>query len=147
MPCSAITCLLRRAAGWTRRAGNGLQAAGGLGIRRDIRAEGGLRSADFDNTKPGGGWWNWKEEKIALEQLFTAGDLMMARRDKFQRVYDLPERVLPGWDDARRHQRSRAARTGAAPRGPGLARPGWVWDYYRLPRNAAPTAARTGFAT
>ncbi len=105
-----------------------------------IRAEGGLRSADFENKKPGGGWWNWKEEKIALEQLFTAGDLMVARRDKFQRVYDLPERVLPGWDaiqappddEVRRDLVLRSVEK------LGLARPRWVWDYYRLPKAGLP---------
>jgi uncharacterized protein YcaQ len=67
-----------------------------------IRLEGALRSADFENhNTPAGGWGNWKEEKLALEHLFDCGMLMIARREKFQRVYDLQERVLPGWDDAR----------------------------------------------
>src|SRR6185295_14320826 len=48
----------------------------------------------------GGGWWEWKPEKRSLEVLFTAGELMIARRHNFQRVYDLAERVLPGWDDS-----------------------------------------------
>ncbi|HWQ83501.1 MAG TPA: crosslink repair DNA glycosylase YcaQ family protein, partial [Anaerolineales bacterium] len=69
-------------------------------ILQRIREEGGLRSADFKNDHhPAGGWWNWKEEKTALEVLFIRGDLMSARRQRFQRVYDLPERVLPGWED------------------------------------------------
>jgi uncharacterized protein len=39
-----------------------------------IRAEGPLRSADFERRNgKGSGWWDWKEEKIALEQLFNAG--------------------------------------------------------------------------
>jgi len=48
-------------------------------------------------TKPAGGWWNWKDEKTALECLFILGELMIARRRSFQRLYDLRERVLPGW--------------------------------------------------
>jgi uncharacterized protein len=71
-------------------------------VLEKIRAEGPLRSADFESTnKQPGGWWNWKEEKQALEHWLTAGELMVARRQGFQRVYDLRERVLPEWDDNR----------------------------------------------
>lgn len=41
------------------------------------------------------GWWEWKPAKHALEQLFMMGELCVARREGFQKVYDLPERVLP----------------------------------------------------
>ena len=39
--------------------------------------------------------WNWKPEKRILEDLFAAGELVVAGRDGFQRLYDLPERVIP----------------------------------------------------
>ena len=39
--------------------------------------------------------WGWKPEKRALEHLFAAGELAIAGRQGFQRVYDLPERVIP----------------------------------------------------
>jgi uncharacterized protein YcaQ len=39
--------------------------------------------------------WNWKPAKIVLEALHSAGRLVIAGRDGFQRLYDLPERVLP----------------------------------------------------
>ncbi len=47
-----------------------------------IREHGPARSADFERKEPGpgGGWWGWKPEKRALESLFTAGELMIARR-------------------------------------------------------------------
>ncbi len=65
-----------------------------------IRERGPLRSADFaSNGKQKNGWGGWKPEKRALETLFTTGELMIARRHNFQRVYDLRERVLPTWDD------------------------------------------------
>ena len=39
--------------------------------------------------------WGWKPEKRALEHLFAAGELAIAGRQGFQRLYDLPERVIP----------------------------------------------------
>jgi uncharacterized protein YcaQ len=65
-----------------------------------IRQEGALRASDFEYDGPRrGSWWDWKPAKIALEYLFTRGDLMIANRVNFQRVYDLTERVLPQWVD------------------------------------------------
>jgi uncharacterized protein YcaQ len=46
-----------------------------------------------------GEWYDWKPPKIALEALFAWGDLMVADRVNFQRVYDVRERVLPDWVD------------------------------------------------
>lgn len=61
-----------------------------------IKSEGPLQSKDFDDKKSGTyGWWNWKPSKDALEFLFHTGELMIARRSGFQKVYDLTERVLP----------------------------------------------------
>lgn len=37
----------------------------------------------------------WKDEKHWLEALFGSGELMVGRRDDFQRVYDLSHRVVP----------------------------------------------------
>ncbi len=65
-----------------------------------IRERGPVRSADFVRTDGKiGAWWNWKFEKMALEMLFMAGELMITRRHNFQRIYDLRERVLPSWND------------------------------------------------
>lgn len=58
-----------------------------------IRAEGPLTASDFVRAK--GGWWTWSDEKKALEQLFHEGELMVSRREGFQKVFDLPERLLP----------------------------------------------------
>lgn len=68
-----------------------------------IRAEGPLKAKDFEHTgKRGGEWgWNWKPAKIALEQLFIEGRLITSHREGFQKVYDLPERVLPRDIDTR----------------------------------------------
>jgi uncharacterized protein YcaQ len=69
-------------------------------VRQRIRAEGGLRTGDFSNSQTRrNSWWDWKPAKIALEYLYAYGDLMIAGRPNFQRVYDLTERVLPAWVD------------------------------------------------
>lgn len=61
-----------------------------------IKAEGPLQSKDFkDPNHTSGAWYNWKPAKVALEQLFMEGRLMVAERINFQKVYDLAERVLP----------------------------------------------------
>ncbi|MHB1294855.1 MAG: winged helix-turn-helix domain-containing protein [Anaerolineae bacterium] len=62
-----------------------------------IRAEGPLGAAAFQAPPDWerGSWWHWKPAKRALEYLFTAGTLMVSGRRNFQRLYDLPERVLP----------------------------------------------------
>jgi uncharacterized protein YcaQ len=68
-----------------------------------VRAEGPLRARDFEDTRKGKNqWWDWKPAKQALEQLFMQGELMVSSRQGFQKVYDLPERVLPDWVDTRR---------------------------------------------
>ena len=65
-------------------------------ILERIRNEGPLSSKDFAATgKKGGTWWDWKPAKVALELLFWRGDLMITERQKFQKIYDLTERVIP----------------------------------------------------
>jgi uncharacterized protein YcaQ len=60
-----------------------------------VRAEGPLAASDF-NDRALGSWWGWSDTKRALEFLFWSGQLGVAeRRRSFERVYDLPERVLP----------------------------------------------------
>ncbi len=100
-----------------------------------IRTNGPVRSADFEN-EPGarGGWWEWKHEKQLLESLFTEGSLMVARREKFQRVYDLRERVMPGWDDLRTPAYAETVRAYVLQtvKSLGVATAAWIPDYYRL---------------
>ncbi|HXF62119.1 MAG TPA: crosslink repair DNA glycosylase YcaQ family protein [Caldilineaceae bacterium] len=103
-----------------------------------IRANGPVRSADFKRANGrGAGWWDWKEEKEGLEALFTAGELMIARRHNFQRVYDLRERVLPGWDDAQALTPAAAEREWAlrAVQALGVAKPEWVATYFYRPKS------------
>ena len=65
-----------------------------------ITGEGPLKAKDFKGSNPGP-WWGWKPAKIALEHLFQSGRLMVVRREGFQKVYDLRERVLPAGIDTR----------------------------------------------
>jgi uncharacterized protein len=61
-----------------------------------IRERGPLPSRAFEGKGPQPGeMWNWKPAKRALEHLFAAGEVVVAGRDGFQRLYDLPERVIP----------------------------------------------------
>lgn len=71
-------------------------------VRARVTAEGPLGAKDFPDTpgqKASSGWGTGKPEKIALELLLWKGELMVHRRDRFQRVYDLTERVIPAWVD------------------------------------------------
>ncbi|UCD17592.1 MAG: YcaQ family DNA glycosylase [Candidatus Zixiibacteriota bacterium] len=62
-----------------------------------IREEGPLGAKDFKSRPDAspGAWWDAKPEKVALELLFWRGDLMITERRRFERIYDLTERVLP----------------------------------------------------
>ncbi|MBV9842779.1 MAG: YcaQ family DNA glycosylase [Sphingomonadaceae bacterium] len=102
-----------------------------------IRDEGPLAASDLAEEKGAGGWWGWSETKRVLEWLFWSGKIMTrTRRGSFERVYDLPERVLPAVvltvptpDDAEAH-RGLIARAGAAL---GIATATDLRDYFRQP--------------
>lgn len=66
-----------------------------------IKNEGPLMAKDFEGRKSSNHAWAGKPAKIALENLFMQGDLMVPKRAKFQKVYDLTERVLPSHIDTR----------------------------------------------
>jgi uncharacterized protein len=63
------------------------------GVLARIRDEGALPVRAFEGRSAP--MWGWKPAKRALEHLFAAGELAIASRQGFQRVYDLPERVIP----------------------------------------------------
>jgi uncharacterized protein len=60
----------------------------------EIRARGPLGSREFAG-EGGEGMWNWKPAKRVLDSLWDRGDLAIAGRQGFQRLYDLTERVIP----------------------------------------------------
>ena len=77
---------------------------------------------EHERPKRTGPWWDWSDVKRAFEWLFWSGQVTSARRRGFERLYDLPERVLPrrgarGADAAGRGGAARApARRGALAR-------------------------------
>lgn len=64
----------------------------------EIEKRGPLSAGELtDGGSSRGSWWGWSEGKRAIEWLFWAGLVSThTRRNTFERVYDLTERVLPG---------------------------------------------------
>lgn len=107
-----------------------------------IRDTGPVSTADFarspGGSEPRSGWWDWKPEKRWLEAWFVLGELMVARRERFQRVYDLAANVLARLDpplepvpepDAAVLRRRFIA---DAVRALGVTQARWIADYHRL---------------
>jgi uncharacterized protein len=110
-------------------------------VRSHLHTNGPVRSAEFENKNhTAGGWWNWKEEKDALEAMLLTGEVMVARRQNFQRVYDRRERLLPNWDDQNVPSTEEVQRTLIlrAVHALGIALPVWIPDYFRLPKTGVP---------
>jgi uncharacterized protein len=67
------------------------------GVLRQVRERGPIAAGELiEAGKSTGSWWGWSDGKRALEWLFWAGKITTAERRGFERLYDLPERVLPG---------------------------------------------------
>jgi uncharacterized protein YcaQ len=105
-------------------------------VREAIRSRGALGAGELNTrTEKAGPWWDWSPEKLALEWLFAAGELSVATRRGFERIYDLTERVIPSVilnaptpseSDAQRQLILMAARS------LGIATEADLRDYYRL---------------
>ncbi len=65
-------------------------------VKAHIEKHGPARAREFlhlgGRTGP---WWGWGPAKAALEFLWRSGELAVVRRNGFEKVYDLPERVIP----------------------------------------------------
>jgi uncharacterized protein YcaQ len=107
-----------------------------------IKAEGPLAASDVAGSRARKGMWIWSDAKHALEWMFWSGLVAAThRRGSFERVYDLPKRVLPRavlelptprGIDARRALLARSARA------LGIATANDMRDYYRIPAQDAP---------
>lgn len=65
-------------------------------VLQAVREQGALGAGSLSTREERAGpWWDWSAEKLALEWLFAAGKVTVAGRRGFERLYDLPERVLP----------------------------------------------------
>jgi uncharacterized protein len=106
-----------------------------------LQRQGAVRASDFPRTDGRAGqWWDRKPEKLALECLFNVGQVMIARREGFQRIYDLQTRVLPEWDDSQLPSPTAVTRTFVerTVRALGITPVRWIADYYRLPKRSIP---------
>ena len=109
-------------------------------VLAEVRRSGPLSAGELEHlheSVPRGksGWWEWSSVKIAMEYLFWAGEITTASRRGFERVYDVPERVIPAAvlaiptpsrDVAQRELVALAARS------LGVATERDLRDYYRL---------------
>jgi uncharacterized protein len=69
-------------------------------VMEEIAARGPIGAGELtEGGKSTGNWWGWSDGKRALEYLFRTGELTSAGRRGFERLYALPERVIP--DSAR----------------------------------------------
>lgn len=114
-------------------------------VRDHLRAKGAVRSSEFERPEKGLAWWDWKSEKRALELLFYRGEVMVAERRSFQRVYSFQEQVLPLWDDQQALSANKALELQVlhAAKALGIARPDWLCDFFYLPKKVViPLLAR-----
>ena len=108
-----------------------------------VAERGPLRGAEASVESPARAaraMWEWSEGKNALEYLFYEGRISTAKRVRFERLYDLTERVLPqsvlelptpSEQEAQRELvRIAAGRLGVATEDD-------LGDYFRLPRKAS----------
>lgn len=113
-------------------------------VLAEVRARGPVsaRQIEFEEERSRDHWgWNWSSVKLALEMHFSAGRITAASRNQhFERLYDVPVRVLPApvlalpalsEDDACRELVRRSARA------LGIASSSCLADYFRIGQTAA----------
>ena len=105
----------------------------------EVRERGPVAAGDLsveERPKRKGPWWDWSDVKRAIEFLFWSGQVTSARRRGFERLYDVPERVLPtevlatptpSREEAQRELLKVASRS------MGVATERDLRDYFRLP--------------
>jgi len=108
-------------------------------VLEEVRERGPLTAREIEHDVPrtNDGWgWNWSIVKSALEYLFYKGEVTSARRNSaFERVYDLPERVIPVEQfeaEALSSDEAHLALVRFASRAHGIASEQCLRDYFRL---------------
>ena len=107
------------------------------GVLEEIRQKGALTASELEDPgERSGAWWSGGKGSTALGWHFHRGNLGIAQRPNFTRVYDLPERILPSAicseSGPTLEEAFRALLLlGAESHGVGTAKD--LADYYRLP--------------
>ncbi len=120
------------------------------GVLQDVKEAGPVTARDIDGDLPRRkvDWgWNWSEVKQALEFLFFAGKVTAAGRNgAFERLYDLPERVIPSQVLAIPNPTPEQAQVELirrAARSHGVATEVCLRDYYRMHPSESKPAVQT----
>ena len=106
-------------------------------VLAEVVAHGPLRVSDLSMGTPGkGSWWGWSDAKVAVEWLFWIGEITAhSRGSGFERIYDIPSRVLPAEVLARpmlSEEDGQRELMRAAARAHGVATESDLRDYFRL---------------
>lgn len=66
-------------------------------LRAELAANGPMPASAFEREaqRARGPWWDWDHVKRGLESMFRLGEAVSAGRKNFERIYALPEQVLP----------------------------------------------------
>ncbi len=110
-------------------------------VLAQVRDRGPIKVSDLEEqknvkrAKGAAAWWGWNDAKQTMEWLFWTGQVTAAGRQNFERLYDLPERVLPEEVIAAPTPNDEEAQRGLlriAARGLGIATEPDLRDYFRL---------------
>ena len=108
-------------------------------VLEEVRATGPVAASEVmehERPKRTGPWWDWSDVKRAMEWLFWSGQITSARRRGFERLYDLPERVLPAAvlrTPTPTVEEAQRTLLRVASRSLGVATESDLRDYFRLP--------------
>jgi len=106
-------------------------------LRSELAERGPLPASQIERDASAprrGSWWDWDEVKRGLERMFRVGEVVSAGRTRFERIYALPEQVLPPEVRTREVPREQAVHTlmERAARAHGIGTLSDLADYYRL---------------
>lgn len=124
-------------------------------VRDEVAARGPISARDLEiaEERDRSNWgWNWSRVKTVLEWLFYVGEVTSAyRNSQFERVYDLPERVIPPSVLAKPTPTPQESVTGLVRRAAqalGIASESCLRDYFRtrpaMTRHAIATLVESG---
>ena len=116
-------------------------------VRTEI-ADGGpltARQIEYEEERSKNHWgWNWSSVKTCLEWLFWSGEITAAGRNRqFERLYDLPERLLPAQILAQStptQEEADVILVGRAAQALGVGTVRCLADYFRIPAARARAA-------